>query len=360
VTLNGLSKPMGFLVIGISEKRIKSQLEQITSRLLTISILLFLTLTVIIYFLSDKIVKPLKVLNQKINKFAYGDYEVRSDIKTDDEIGDLSENFNRMADKINEQILSIEQYSKNLEKMVEERTEELLAALDNIKEKDKKLNQAEKINSLNSVVSAIAHEINNPLAIISGNVQIIDAKITDEALKKKLGTALGAIERIATLIDEINFFSAIKDLTFQPLVFSLLLSDATNRMVPVNIKMIIEGNTEEKIISNRYLLTLCLENIIQNSIDQFELKNIPGEIQVKYYRDFYYFVVEIIDNAGGIEDLARVFDPFYSTFNNKKGLGLTFVFHAVQAMNGEIAIENIENGAKAILKLPALNIPEEI
>ncbi|HLP46536.1 MAG TPA: ATP-binding protein, partial [Candidatus Kapabacteria bacterium] len=107
--------------------------------------------------------------------------------------------------------------------------------------------------------------------------------------------------------------------------------------------------------SNRYLLTLCLENIIQNSIDQFQLKQIQGEIQVNYYRDIYYFVVEIMDNGGGIEDPARVFDPFYSTFSNKKGLGLTFVYHAVQAMNGEIAVENIPNGAKVTLKLPELN-----
>ncbi|HLP44768.1 MAG TPA: HAMP domain-containing sensor histidine kinase [Candidatus Kapabacteria bacterium] len=355
VIADGLSKPMGFLVIGISEKRIESQLEQITNRLVIISTLLFLTLTMIIYFLSDKIVNPLKALNKKIGKFAYGDYAVRSDIKTSDEIGDLSENFNRMADKINEQIISIELYSKNLEKMVEERTEELLAALDNIKEKDKKLNQAEKINSLNSVVSAIAHEINNPLAIISGNVQLIDAKISEATLKKKLSAALTAIERIATLIDEINFFSAIKDLTYQTLIFSLLLSDAINRVVPGNIKVVVDGNVEDKIASNRYLLTLCLENIIQNSIDQFQLKQIQGEIQVNYYRDIYYFVVEIMDNGGGIEDPARVFDPFYSTFTNKKGLGLTFVYHAVQAMNGEIAVENIPNGAKVTLKLPELN-----
>jgi signal transduction histidine kinase len=359
VTLPGLSRPLGFLVIGISEERIESQLTQITYRLGIISIFLFLTLTGIIYLLSDKIVKPLRKLSRKIGKFALGDYAVRSDIKTRDEIGDLSENFNRMADKINEQILSIEEYSKNLEKMVEDRTGELLAALDNIKEKDKKLNQAEKINSLNSVVSAIAHEINNPLAIISGNLQLMDARITDEPLKKKLDVAQSAIQRIATLIDEINFFSAIKNLKVESLAFSHLLSDAVNKIVRGDVKINIDGIKEDKITSNRNLLTLCLENIMQNSMDQFQFKKIQGEIQVRYFRDPYYFEVEIIDNGGGIEEPARVFDPFYTTFNSKKGLGLTFVYHAVQAMNGEIAVENIENGARVTLKLPELYLTEE-
>ncbi len=359
VNLPGLSKPLGFLVIGVSEERIESQLKQITYRLGIISVFLFLTLTGIIYLLSDKIVKPIKELSQKIGKFASGDYTVRSDIKTGDEIGDLSENFNRMADKINEQILSIEEYSKNLEKMVEERTEELLAALDNIKDKDNKLNQAEKINSLNSVVSAIAHEINNPLAIISGNLQLIDAKITDELQKKKLDVAQAAIQRIATLIDEINFFSAIKNLRAEPLVFPLILSDAVNKIVPGNVTMEIDGNDDDKITSNRYLLTLCLENIMQNSIDQFQLRQIQGEIRVRYFKEPCYFVVEIKDNGGGIEDPSRIFDPFYTTSINKKGLGLTFVYHVVQAMNGEIAVESFPNGAKVTLKIPGMSPLED-
>lgn len=359
VTLPGLSKPLGYLVIGVSVERIESQLKQITYRLGILSILLFLTLTVIIYFLSDKIVKPLRALSRKIGKFAQGDYSVRSDIKTGDEIGDLSENFNRMADKINEQIISIEQYSKNLEKMVEDRTEELLEALDNIKEKDKKLNQAEKINSLNSVVSAIAHEINNPLAIISGNIQLLDAKITDESQKKKIDVAQTAIQRIATLIDEINFFSAIKNLRVAPLSFSHILSDAVNKIVGERAKINIDGIEDDKIISNRNLLTLCLENIMQNSMDQFQHRQIEGEIRVKYFKYPHYFEVEIIDNGGGIEEPAKVFDPFYTTFNIKKGLGLTFVYHAVQAMNGEIVVENMENGARVTLKLPELTPQEE-
>ena len=70
-----------------------------------------------------------------VEKLAAGNYSVRSDIESDDEIGALSKDFNIMADKINEQIKSIAKYSRNLEKMVKERTKELEEALNNIKEK---------------------------------------------------------------------------------------------------------------------------------------------------------------------------------------------------------------------------------
>jgi signal transduction histidine kinase len=348
VTSLGVTRPLGFLVIGTSLERMKSKLGGITRRILLISILLFLTLTLTIYFLSDKIVKPIKKLSEKIQTFASGDYAVRSDIKTNDEIRVLSDNFNIMADKINEQILSIEEYNKDLEKTMAERTDDLLKAMDALKEKDKKLNQAEKISSLNSIVSSIAHEINNPLAIISGNLQMLEIKLEDPKIKKKLDAAEDAIQRIANLIDEINFFSAIKDISITRLSFSNLLSNVVSKVVPENISITIDGVEEDRIDSNTNLLTISLENILKNSVEVIQARNIKGKIHVRYFRDSIFFIVEIIDNGGGAAEPGKVFNPFYTTFIQKKGLGLTFVYHAVQALNGEVSIENIEddeNGA---------------
>lgn len=339
----GVSRPLGFLVIGISPGRVKSKLGGITQRILLISILLFFTLTLTIYFLSDRIVKPIKKLSEKIQTFASGDYSVRSDIETNDEIRVLSDNFNLMADQINEQILSIEQYSKNLEKMVAERTEDLLKAMDALKEKDKKLTRAEKISSLNSIVSSIAHEINNPLAIISGNLQLLEINAENPKMKKKFNAAEDAIQRITNLIDEINFFSAIKDIPVSQFSFSDLLSNVVNKVVPKNIPVTIDGVEEDRIDSNTNLLTISLENILKNSVEVIRSRNIQGKIHVCYYRDGLFFVVEIIDNGGGAPEPGKAFDPFYTTFMQKKGLGLTFVYHAIQALNGEVIIENIED-----------------
>jgi signal transduction histidine kinase len=361
VTSPGVTRPLGFLVIGISPERMKSKLGGITQRILLISILLFFTLTLTIYFLSDKIVKPIKKLSEKIQTFASGDYSVRSDIKTNDEIRVLSDNFNIMADTINEQILSIEQYSKNLEKMMAERTDDLLKAMDALKEKDKKLNQAEKISSLNSIVSSIAHEINNPLAIISGNLQLLEIKTEDPKIKKKLDAAEDAILRITNLIDEINFFSAIKDISIRQLSFSNLLSNVVSKVVPENISITIDGVEEDRIDSNTNLLTISLENVLKNAVEVIQARNIKGKIQVRYFRDGPCFVVEIIDNGGGAEEPGKVFNPFYTTFMQKKGLGLTFVYHAIQALNGEVSIENIDededdpngqSGVKVSMTLP--------
>jgi signal transduction histidine kinase len=365
IKFSSIDKPLGFLVIGISDSKMKSKLVGITYRILIVSILLFIALTINIYILSDKIVKPIKALSLKISKFASGDYSVRSDIDTSDEIGNLSYNFNFMADKINEQILSIEKYSKNLEKMVEERTTELLKALDAIKEKDNKLNQAEKIKSLNAIVSSIAHEINNPMAIISGNLQMIEAKVVsigDEKLIKNITAAQVAVERIATLIEEINFFATIKEAGTETIVFSKILNISIMKTVPKNVKLEIDGiekgSPDDEIESNDHLLSIALECVLKNSVEIAVARNIEPKINVKYYRDSPYFVIEISDNAGGCDNIENVFNPFFTTFNEKKGLGLTFVYHALQALNGDVEFVNIlddetrEKGAKVTLRLP--------
>lgn len=357
-----VSKPLGFLIIGLSQKNMKSRLTGITVRIVIISVLLFLSLTLTIYLLADKIVRPIKQLSYSIGKFASGDYTVRSDINSKDEIGNLSYNFNFLADKLNEQIKKIERHSKDLEKNVEERTIELLKALDAIKEKDRKLTQAEKISSLNAIVSSIAHEINNPLAIISGNLQLLEVKVKDETFRKKLVTAQEAIDRIANLIDEINFFAAIKDVSTKPMSVSGVLREVTERLVPGGVSMVIQGEAQGKegdmLDTNAHLLTICLENVLRNCVDMFEHKKLNGKLMIRYFKDNPYFVVEITDNAGGMEEPEKVFDPFYTTFSDKKGLGLTFVFHAIQALSGEVQVENVENpdtgekGAKVSLMFP--------
>ncbi|MCP5053088.1 MAG: HAMP domain-containing protein [bacterium] len=371
IAATGVTKPLGFLVIGISESKMQSKLLGITYRIGVISVLMFLAVTSMIYYLSGKIVRPLKVLTRKIGAFASGDYSVRSDIKTSDETGILSDSFNFMADKINEQIVSIEEYSKNLEKMVEERTVELLQALDAIKEKDRKLNQGEKIRSLNSIVSSIAHEVNNPLAIISGNLQLIHARMegeTDEKLMKKISVAQLGVERIATLIDEINFFTSIKDVATGSIYFSGFLKDVVKKVVPeevlIDISGVEAGSEDDLVNSNAHLLTVSLESVLTNSVEIARQRDIRGKIKVRYYKESPHFVVEIVDNAGGIKEPARVFDPFYTTFYEKKGLGLTFVYHAIQALDGEVIVENVENdetgeaGAKVTLMLPVEVEPE--
>jgi len=351
-----MTKSLGLLVIGISIKKIQLKLVGITYRLVLTSFILFLALTITIYILSNRFVRPIKKLSDMVGKLAGGDHSVRSDLDVNDEIGGLAKAFNMLADKINEQIDSIGKYSKNLEEMVKERTKELRGALENIKEKEEKLNQAKNITSLNTLLTSIAHEINNPMAIISGNMQMLESEVArDNRDKKRIKVVQDAISRIENLINDINFLSTIKDMTKFNFSFSNILHRVVRDVVPGNIEVKISGCEDDYINSNQNLISICLENVLKNSVDILNKRNIKGQILINFFWQEFHFVIVVVDNGGGIEDPDKIFEPFYSNSEAKKGLGLTFVFHAIQSLNGDIKIENYGSGARVTLKIPKLS-----
>ena len=350
-----VAKPLGFLIIGVSKEKMESALSGITFRLILFSGLLFLALTITITIFSGRIVHPLRGLSAMVEKMSQGDYSVRSEIKTRDEVGALAHSFNIMADKLNEQIGSIGRYSKNLEEMVAERTHELQQALENIKDQEEKLNRVKNINTVNNLVNAIAHEINNPMAIISGNIQMMES---DQNINlpniKRIKAVNEAIRRIETLINDINFLSTIKDMTIHHFSFANLVSRVIKDVVPKGIKIEVSGCQEDYINSNQNMISICMENILQNSVNVILQRGIQGEITVNYFIRDNYFVIEISDNGGGMQEPHKVFEPFYSTNSEGKGLGLTFVYHAIQALNGSLLVENIHQGVKVTIRLERL------
>lgn len=352
VRLEDVLEPIGFLIIGTSEQHIASKVHQLHFFSILITVSLFISLLLAVYYTTSRIIKPLKQLDNLIRNFADGHYQVRSPIVSHDEVGTLSNNFNLMAEKINEQIGSIENYSKNLEAMVEERTDKLRKAMDEIKEKDRRLMQAERLNSLNSLVSSIAHEINNPMAIISGNVQLLENRVDHPEVAKRLRIISDAVTRISKLMNEVNFFSSIRDVTISSFTFLNPLNSIIEKVVPQHYQVEIKGDPGVRISTNHNLLTITLTQVLQNCVDIFRDRSVEGRIVIRYGLDNRVFILSIEDNGGGVKEPKKIFDPFYSSSSERKGLGLTFAYHAVTALEGEISIENTENGAIVYIFMP--------
>jgi signal transduction histidine kinase len=319
--------------------------------------LLFLVLFsgALVYFVHRQ-EKRLHQLNRIIAAFSAGNYGLRSNIDTVDEIGTLAKNFNCLADKISQQIVTIEENTKELEQFAQKRNLELEEVLREMEDKERKLNEAKNINTLNSLVTSIAHEINNPMSIISGNIQLIESgnMIIEESFKKRLNKINSAIKRIATLINDISFFASIKDVTRISVFVNEKIADAINNIVPKDIEAETEGKEEYRIFSNPNLLTITLENILRNSVEAIQENKTKGKIKVRTFVQDPWFTIEICDNGGGIAEPDRIFEPFYSTNSEKKGLGMTFVYHAVKALNGEIDVANHDQGVRVALKFPAI------
>jgi PAS domain S-box-containing protein len=164
------------IVSEISTEEAFASLNSIKSQIILLIIIFCLAVLGIVYFSVRKIVSPIKKLTEIAEKFGQGDLSLRSNIYSNDEIGELSANFNTMAGKIQD-------FSHNLEKRVEEQTARLNSEVNKLREtEDAMLNLVDDIEHEKEIAQNIAEDLKKfQLAIENASDHIIitdaDAKI---------------------------------------------------------------------------------------------------------------------------------------------------------------------------------------
>lgn len=215
--------------------------------------------------------------------------------------------------------------------------------------------QIEKFKSLSFVISAFAHEINNPLTGILGTADILqNSEIPRESLVKRAGFIKKQALRISSIIDELNHL--------QPeMVQSKLEMDLNNLLEKLQkILMIhyrkyldivfVPAKEPLILVGNHYSLWHVFESILKNSV---ETGTKELRIEISSRREENSAVVTIRDNGQGFEDMNKAFDPFYTTKDRTlhKGIGLSIAYANVQEHGGTISLAN-NHGAELTITLP--------
>ena len=130
-------------------------------------------LTRILFFLvKSSITKPIRILEQAATKLTQNYNSEFLEIKGEDELANLYKSFRTMQIAIVDRIKEVERYSNNLEKLVEERTEE-------IQKQREQLIKASKMSDMWQMSAGIAHEINNPLQGVLGHLELVGHRARD-------------------------------------------------------------------------------------------------------------------------------------------------------------------------------------
>ena len=213
----------------------------------------------------------------------------------------------------------------------------------------KELREKENLALIGEVVSSIAHNLSNPLNIISGNADylLLDKK-EDEETYEELKVILDETTRITRSIRQLLNFSRPMKLMKEPCSINEIINTVVSQIdyLKENKKIqIIKTLTSRlpKIKVDKEQIKDVISNIINNSV-QAIFKS--GKIDIKSYRKDNFIAVEISDNGDGIasENLDKIFKPFFSTkgYGKGTGLGLAFTKRVIGEHEGEIEVSSKE------------------
>ncbi|MBF0367778.1 MAG: response regulator [Oligoflexia bacterium] len=227
-----------------------------------------------------------------------------------------------------------------------------------------------KLAAIGTMAAGVAHEINNPLAIIHGYAEILKEKLekrealagnTKEVLDltKKI---LVAADRIASIVNGLNLFArADKDL-MEVLDLNLVIKDILGLVESMYSKegVAIEFTSSASLAQvegNNGKLQQTVLGLLSNAKDAIKQVRNTGLIQIAITGDEQKIRLSIGDNGCGIPEsmLSSIFDPFYTTKDPGKGtgLGLSIASTIVQSMKGSISVTSSGNvGSTFTLTFP--------
>ncbi len=316
----------------------------------SISVVLAAVLGAVAYRrLAARIVTPLRRLDEMAKSVAREYLPEIGIVDQKDEIESLESSFTQMERRLKDTLSSLE------------------LATTRLHEKQEKLVEAEKLASLGRIAAGVAHEINNPLAIINekaGLMQDILRMCGDFQHKEKflnlLDGIMVSVNRCRTITHHLLGFARRIDVIVEPMDLNEAVTEAkeflANDIVLKNIRAELHlGEDLPKIKSDKGLLEQVFLNVIKNAIDAVEE---GGIVMVSTgVKDKNTAFVSIRDNGPGIpsDKLRHIFEPFFTTKERGKGTGLgLFVSYGImKKLGASILVESeIGKGTTFTLEIP--------
>ncbi len=337
--------------------------------------------------MSRIINSPLVKLTKGVKEFAGGNFNYRLKETRFGEINELVQAYNNMASQLLELYTSLEQ-------KVQERTLELEKANSELKEAQAMMVHSEKMRSLGELVAGIAHEINNPINFIYGNIMILDKYAKDlfelinkymeaensippekmveieqfkdeidiefvkDDIKELIRSCIEGTERTKNIILDLKNFSRMEEMVMTqfdiPKEIDTTLNILNNKY---KNRITIHKNYEEnlpKIEAYGGQINQVFMNILDNAAAAIEGN---GDVYIDVKKIGENVEIKFKDTGKGIkkENLGKVFDPFFTTkpVGQGTGLGMSISYRVIQNHNGAITVESeVGQGATFTILLP--------
>ena len=277
-----------------------------------------------LFVISHSVVKRLKLLATAIEKTGKGDFSSLPVPEKQDEVGVLIKAFNNMETDLIER-----------EKELSRKNEELL--------------QSQKLASIGTLASGVAHELNNPLNNIYLAVQILSKEVGHETcpplVKETVGDISSQTLRVKRIVSDLLEFAREKAPELKRINIIEIIRDVIEQMKASGEidRMKCDFISEDiiELSADMHLMEQLFINLFTNARDAMEAN---GLLKVEVYPLNNDIRIMVSDTGKGIpmSDIPRIFDPFFTTKDRGTGLGLAIVYSIIKKHNGNIKVKSEE------------------
>ncbi|QOY90100.1 sensor histidine kinase [Paludibaculum fermentans] len=360
------TRVLGVLDVALSLDPVRQEEAAMTQHtVVTTGITILLTAVFIFFFVRYFVGVPIRELIEGTH--AVSEMELGTPIRishSSEEMDALVTSFNTMRDRLQGAMDEINTFTQSLEKKVEDRTQQLKAA-------QQKLLHNDRLASLGQLAASVAHEINNPVSGVLNLAMLMQRILKDDGVppnrladfRKYLGQVATETARVGRIVSDLLAFSRRSKPQRTPADLNRIIR-STLTLAAHKLKLC---DTEVEVDLPADLPTVSCDpsqmqqvvlNLVLNAAEATQSKG-GGKVLVRTRVAADQKCVEMLvqDNGEGIspENLSKIFDPFFTSKPEGKGvgLGLAVIYGIVQAHDGEIDVKStVGEGATFTVTIP--------
>ena len=308
---------------------------------------------------ARSIFQPVERMNHTMQRVEDGELHARvGEVVAHDELGALANHLDQLLDLIDDNTQVLQRWGSELDGIVAERTLELSLSNQSLQQAQAQLVKSEKLAAIGQLTASVAHEINNPIAVMQGNLDLVREILGQHAepVRAELKLIDQQIDRMRLIVTQLLQYARPNDYAgyVEPVDVNGALSSSLvlveHLLARTRIRVERQLNATLRAPINRQELQQVLINLMINAIqampdggtltlrtcDQPDAQGRAGVLS------------EICDSGAGLSDAVRerLFSPFFTTKNDGNGLGLWISVGLVERYGGTITAANRPGAAE--------------
>lgn len=303
---------------------------------------------------ARRVFRPIERMHTTMHAIERGEAEARvGEVETQDELGVVAAHFDQLLDRLQAQAESLKRWGASLDAKVAERTAELEQAVADLRAAQSQLVMNEKMAAIGQLTAGVAHEINNPVAVIQGNLEVLRDILgpAAEPVAPEIRLIHEQVHRIRLIVTKLLQFARPQDYVgyLEPVAPAPLIQDSLvlvgHLLKKGNIAIEQHFDSTRNVLCNRNELQQVLINLMVNAIQAMPEGGVLRLAAEDWDEADMPLGLRLVvtDSGPGIsdEDRERLFKPFFTAGKpGGTGLGLWVSQSLVERYGGRISVDN--------------------